>query len=500
MHIYTIVSFLLAALPLIDGAAIPVVDENCDLSVVTITRRQLVPYVYETPSPVPTTSATYQADVSVDVPVTSSTIAPSTYVPPANISKDDGFTGFRSIGYFADWDIYDRKFYPNMLHAEQFTHILLCFLVIDPTTGEVVMLDGPGDTQVNLEQGTTDWGTGATEGTVKGMVGELFKMKQEYRNLKTMLSVGGWTASSDGKFNKALSTPESRALFASSAVKFVNDFGMDGLDVDWEYPDTLEDGENLADLLRRCREELDKLGPGFELSIAAPCGPKKIDNLPLKEIDESLDFWNLMAYDFAGPGFSKATGHMSNFYPSTENPDSTEFSYVAALDKYLAAGINPRKLITGMPLYGRGFATTDGLGQPFSGAPSGDWEHGVYDYKNLPMNPEDKIFEDEELLASGSYNPDTRVLVSYDTPRMAQLKAQFIMDHGLGGAFWWEVSGDKQDVETNLVQNVLQTFGGASALQKKEGHLEYPNSKYSNIRVWNGTLVAWNRPSFETSS
>ncbi|KAF3907095.1 Chitotriosidase-1 [Orbilia brochopaga] len=486
-------SLFLAALRLASGAAIPAFDENCELNVVTITERHLVPYPEVTPTP-----AIPEDGTTVDTPVASATLAPSTYVPPANSStSDDAFTGYRSIGYFGDWDIYARQFFPNMIHAEQFTHLMLAFWVVNSTTGEIQSLDREADLLVRLETGSIVWNP-ADKGTVKGVVEELYKMKQEYRNLKTMLSVGGWTASSDGKFNQYLSTPEARANFASSAAKYINDFGMDGLDVDWEYPDTPEDGENLADLLRRCREELNKLGPGFELSIAAPCSTSKIDQLPLMAIDESLDFWNLMAYDFAGPGFSKFTGHMSNFYPSTENPDSTDFSYVAALDKYLEAGINPRKLVTGLPLYGRSFTNTDGLGKPFSGMDNSGVEPGVHDFKSLPLSPEDEIFEDETILASGSYNPITRTLISYDTPRMAQLKAQFIMDRGLGGAFWWEVSGDSQDSKINLVQTVLRTFGGNSTLQQKESHLDYPDSIYSNIRVWNKTFVSWNRPDFDS--
>ncbi|KAJ6264654.1 Chitotriosidase-1 [Drechslerella dactyloides] len=482
---YSIFSILLAVLPFVSGAAIPVNEQLYRNVVVTVTERQYGPSG---------TNGTATAGGPVATP---SDRAPPMYKPPSNTTKGDGFTGYRSIGYLVDWGIYGRKFFPPMLRADQFTHIMLSFLNFNVTTGEVFMTDPAADVQVKFGTAGLEWPTPDPK-VANGIVEQMFLMKHQYRNLKTMLSIGGWTYSSEGKYNKYLKTPESRAGFAKTAAKFVNDFGMDGIDVDWEYPDTPEDGLNLADLLRRCREELNKLDPKFELSIAAPCGPKNIVNLPIMEIDKHLDFWNLMAYDFAGSGFSEFAGHMSNFYPSTDDPKSTPFSYVAALDTYLAAGVNPRKINTGMPIYGRSFGGTDGLGKSFSvdQTPKG-WEPGAHDYKSLPLHAGDVVFEDEKLLASGSYNPETRVLVSYDTPKMARLKAQFIMDRGLGGAFWWETSADRDTAESNLVQNVIKTFGGQKSFQQKENRLDYPESKYDNIKSWSGESVKWNRTEFE---
>ncbi|KMU80995.1 chitinase 1 [Coccidioides immitis RMSCC 3703] len=181
-------------------------------------------------------------------------------------------------------------------------------------------------------------------------------------------------------------------------------------------------------------------GRHFLLTIAAPCGPKNYSQLRMAEMDPYLDFWNLMCYDFAGSWDSTA-GHMANVFPSQSSPDSTPFSADVAVSAYISAGIHPGKIIFGLPLYGRAFENTQGPGSPFQGVGEGSWENGVWDYKALPQ-PDSEEQNDDQLLASWSYSPSAKKMISYDTPHMAQRKAEYIRNRGLGGAMWWELSGD----------------------------------------------------------
>ena len=168
-------------------------------------------------------------------------------------------------------------------------------------------------------------------------------------------------------------------------------------------------------------------------------------------MDRYLDFWNLMAYDYAG-SWDSIAGHQSNIYASKSDPRSTPFSTLKAVNYYREQGISASKLVLGMPLYGRAFASTDGPGTSFSGTGEGSWESGVWDFKALPQNGAQEIISDE-VGASWSYDPNKRLMISYDTAELAKRKVEFVKNESLGGIMWWESSADKSG-EESLIRTV----------------------------------------------
>lgn len=176
-------------------------------------------------------------------------------------------------------------------------------------------------------------------------------------------------------------------------------------------------------------------------------------------MDKYVDNWNLMAFDYQGPGFSNFTGHLSNVYASKTNPKSTDGWYASKQEKvpfntadaityYKARVASPSKIQLGMPLYGRSFANVvdlsndqRGLGQKYNGSGDGTWEPGTLDYKVLPQNGTN-VYTDKETIGSWSWDPVAKQLVSFDTPKVALWKAEYLKSQGLGGAWWWESSGD----------------------------------------------------------
>ena len=294
-----------------------------------------------------------------------------------------------------------------------------------------------------------------------------------------MLSIGGWTYSPN--FAAPCSTSQGRQRFADTAVDLVKNLGFDGIDIDWEYPQNSSQAKDYVELLKTCRKALDAYGGDhhFELTVACPAGTEQIKKLDIKGMDKYLDFWNLMAYDFAG-SWDQTAGHQANLYPSNDNPGSTPFSAVGALEHYLKKGVASSKIVVGMPLYGRAFENTAGPGSPYQGVGQGTWEQGVYDYKQLPL-PGAKEVDDDHLGASYCFNPASRTFVSYDTVGTARKKADYIRRQNLGGAMWWESSSDKPG-DQSIISNVVHGFGGCDALHKCENCVSYPHSKYDNLR------------------
>lgn len=100
--------------------------------------------------------------------------------------------------------------------------------------------------------------------------------------------------------------------------------------------------------------------------------------------------------------------------------------------------------------------------------------------------PNAQVSEDSQAIASWSYDASTRTMISYDSPQVVSQKVDYIKNTGLGGGMWWELSGDHPGSSADSLVNItVQGLGGYGGkhMEMSQNCLEYPQSKYDNLRA-----------------
>ncbi|MCD9088506.1 glycoside hydrolase family 18 protein [Stenotrophomonas sp. SY1] len=281
-------------------------------------------------------------------------------------------------------------------------------------------------------------------------------------SLQIVLSIGGWGA---GNFSEAAASDAARTRFIDSSVALMHQFKLDGLDIDWEYP-TLgdadishspDDRQNFTVLLEQLRARLDAEGQGkrhYLLTIAAAEG-RAAAGLELPRIAKSLDWINLMTYDFYG-SLTKTTGHHAGLSASplaTVEGRTTE----GAVKYFLDAGVPAEKINVGVPFYGRTFgdvgSANQGRFQKFSS------EGGFISWRDIVHtrlnNPDWEQHWDEQAQVPWLWNPKERRMVSYEDPRSLALKAEYVKRNGLGGIMYWEQRQDDNEQLLDVLHKAL---------------------------------------------
>jgi len=308
----------------------------------------------------------------------------------------------------------------------------------------------------NIRDGEVVFDTTKIDGVVPNAtdVEELNSLKTNKPDLKVLVSVGGWTWS--GGFSDAALTAESRAKFALSCAAFVNEFKLDGIDLDWEYPNQPgagnihrpEDVQNFTLMLKAVREELDlmaeKEGKGnhYLLTIATGADEVYVKNTELGELHEYIDFLNIMTYDFYN-GWHNVNGHHSNYMPSAR-PEMDKNNVVNAVEMHVNAGFPVEKINLGIPFYGRIWkgVKTESDQILFNKAETVGMGIDYIDfYQNIDTNGFTRYWDDTAK-APYLWNPVEKIFISYDDEESIKIKIEYLKNRGLAGVMFWEYSAD----------------------------------------------------------
>lgn len=262
--------------------------------------------------------------------------------------------------------------------------------------------------------------------------------------VKVLLSLGGWGW--DKQFAAMVSKPEAEDRYVASVLAMVEGFDYDGVDLDWEYPDTEDEVVGFERLSKRFRKQLDELGvkknrPMLQ-TMAAAASSNTLKWLSNRILLETMDWVNVMTYDMAGE-WTDYGGHHSPLFASSKQP-GTPRSTELSLRYLLERGMPPNRLALGIPLYGKGFLVSEPYAstkekKPGSRPPGGN-------YNQLLKLQKDQGWTrhwDDETKAPWLIAPDRSAVIGYDDPESVALKTDWAMKLGLRGVFFWEIAADR---------------------------------------------------------
>ena len=272
---------------------------------------------------------------------------------------------------------------------------------------------------------------------------QLVNLKLENPNLRVILGIGGWGA--DG-FSDAALTPSSRYAFAREVQRWVNEYNLDGVDIDWEYPGSSaagitsrpEDRENFTLLLTALR---DVLGNEAWISVAGTGDSGYIRNVQIADIAPIIDYFNLMAYDFtAGETGATAGRHHSNLYPSDLSLGNV--SVDTQINNLIEAGMPSYQILMGIPFYGR----------------YGALNTKTFDElrKNYINKNDYRVLWDNTAKAPYIVNPNNEFAFSYDNLLSIYFKGLYVVENCLGGMFSWQSGMDQANILANGMSQAIR--------------------------------------------
>jgi len=344
--------------------------------------------------------------------------------------------GAKIIAYVHGWQ---DNWGENNEKANQITHVNYAFANIKE--GKVIEgNETDGETLVKLNQ-----------------------LKQTNKELKILISVGGWGWSKN--FSDAVLSNKSRQIFANSAIAFMLRHKIDGIDLDWEYPGQIgdnnvfrpEDKENFTSILKLLREKLDSVAAGknkYLLTIATGANQSYLDHTNMQEAQQYLDFINIMTYDYFTGG-SKITGHHANLEFSKFDNKTYNRSSRNAVEEHINAGIPVHKIVLGVPFYGRYWKgvlpENNGLFQNATGETGGFSYHTIAD--SLSTNAFVSYW-DESAKAPYIWRDKDSMFVTYENMKSMQFKIDFVKSKKMGGIMFWQFNGDNGDLLNTISQNL----------------------------------------------
>ncbi|RDB24966.1 Chitotriosidase-1 [Hypsizygus marmoreus] len=342
----------------------------------------------------------------------------------------------RTIGYYEAWGITRPcdKMYPEGIPIGAYTHLNFAFAFIDPSSFKVAPMssDDPA------------------------LYSRFTALKNTNPGLETWISIGGWSMNDPEQptattFSDLAGSSDAQSRFFASTLSFLETYGFDGVDLDWEYPVAPErsgkdaDFENYVTFLQNFRNALHSSGHTYGLTITIPSSFWYMQHFDVVEIEKTIDWFNIMSYDLHGT-WDSTNKFLGPFIASHTN--LTEIDN--ALSLLWRNNIKPENVVLGLGFYGRSFTLADPScttpGCVFtSGARAGECTQSVGTLSFAEIQrivAKGATVTTDEAAAVKMVVYDTDQWVSYDDEETFKLKIDYANSHCLGGTMVWAASTD----------------------------------------------------------
>jgi chitinase len=297
---------------------------------------------------------------------------------------------------------------------------------------------------------------------------QVVDLKKDHPNLKVMIACGGWGGS--GGFSDMAKTAETRKKFVESVGKFIKEYKLDGLDIDWEYPGMPgignpyipEDKENFTSLMQELRSELDKIGSDQVLTCAVAGWQEFFDHIEIEKVMQAVTYMNIMSYDLAGGGDPYTSHHTNLGWVKMEDIEGTPaamkireegdttkpWSAERIISYIIDRGGKASQIVIGGAFYGKGWIGVPPENNGLYQLNRGQWR-GRGNYAKIRKEMEDKNgwvrHWDPVAKAPFLYKASDSIFVSYEDTVSIRLKTEYAGRTGLGGIMFWSLSGDTID-------------------------------------------------------
>ena len=299
------------------------------------------------------------------------------------------------------------------------------------------------------------------------------------KNRKFLLALGGG-GNGEG-FPVVVASADLRKKFINNLIKICEDYGYDGVDIDWEQPKSATERSNLNLLISEMDSIFYAYNPNLLITMAVPISNWSGQWYDFYTLKQHIDFFNAMTYDIHG-AWSNHAGHNSPLYQSPSNdPDGSCETGINYLVQF--RGIPAEKINMGVPFWGKQYNATK-----INGAFTGDVaDIRYYDIPKLIGNGWEYKW-DSEALAPYLVSDDNSKILTYDNPESIRLKSEYAIKRELGGLMIWALGYDVTNSGQELIGSIRKNYLSIQSLEndiiiKRFSLQTYPNPFNSSCKI-----------------